>query len=163
MQPVVAPAQPRKRQQELRDRRHEDGNCVDVEPRRVRARARHAERKAEDDDHVPQHRAQRGHGEVVVAVEDSDHDPGQPEDEHERKEDAREHGRDRPEVVRAVAEDLHHPRRDEHEESRQAPEPEQHQPEERRSNSPGARPLTLHEQVAEDGDERGRQCGVGHE
>ncbi len=110
LQPAVQAAQPRQRQEELGDRRDEDRDRVDVELRRVRARALHPQPEAEQDDQVPQHRAQSGHGEVVVAVEDPDHDPGQPEDDHDREEDASEDRRDRSEVVRAVAEDLHHPR-----------------------------------------------------
>ena len=151
--------------QELRDRRDEDRDRVDVEPLRVassscctpRPSPRRMIRFHSD-------RAQRGHGEVVVAVEDPDHDPGQPEDEHEREEDAREFGRERRRTLsRSVAEDLHHPRRDDDEKRRQPAQPEEHQPEDRRGDPPRALALSLHEQVAEDGDERRRQRRVGDE
>jgi hypothetical protein len=130
----------------------------------VRARVLHAECEAQQDDHVPEHRAQRGHGEVVVTVENPDHDPRQPEDEHEREEDPREPGRKHAEfVVRPVAEDPHHPRRNHDKQGRQPSKPEQHEPKERGGHPPGALPLTFDEEVAEDWDERGRERGVGHE
>ena len=124
----------------------------------------YAEPEAEEDDQVPQNRAQRRNGEVVVAVEDPHHDPGQPEDENQREEDASEARRDHPVlVVRPVAEDRHHQRRDHDEECREATDHDQHQPEERGGDSPGAFPLPLDEQLAEDRDERGRERGAGEE
>ena len=113
---------------------------------------------------IPQHRAQGGDGEVVVAVEDPDHDARQSEDEHERKEDACKHGCDLAVLVsRPEAEDRHHPRSDHDEERGQASEADQHEPEERRGDSPGALSLPLDQQIAEDGDERRRERGVGDE
>ena len=116
-----------------------------------------SEADPEQDHEVPRHWAQRGDAEVVVAVEDSDHDPGQPQHEHEREKHAREPRCEGTElVVRPVAEDRHEPGRDHHKECSQAAEPEQHQPEERRGHPPRALSLALDEEVAEDRNECGR-------
>ena len=55
----------------------------------------------------------------------------------------------------------HQPGSNEDEERRDAAEAEQRQPEERRGDAPRSPPLPLFEQVAEDGDERGRERRVG--
>ena len=60
-------------------------------------------------------RRERRHGEVVVAVEDPDDDPGDAEQRDDREQHAREPDRERA-VVARIAEDADHPRRDEHEE-----------------------------------------------
>src|SRR5947199_327987 len=55
------------------------------------------------------------------------------------------------------------PRREQHEERRERAEREEGEPDEARGDTPGALALTFLEQVAEDGDERGRKSGVGDE
>ena len=103
-------------------------------------------------------RRQRRNGEVVVAVEDPDDDPGEPEQDDDREEHARE-----ADGEIAVAERGHDPRRDQDEQRGQPAEAEQHEPEEARRDAPGALPLALDEQLAEDRDERGGERRVGDE
>ena len=160
-EPVVAPAQPRQRQQEL-DHASRRGS----RPRRRRAswsvavHVRDAEHEPGDDREVPEDRAQRRDAEVVVAVEDPDDDPGQPE---QRRRSGRGRARGRPRGRRSRRSAPHHPRRDQDEQRRQPAEPEQHQPEEGRGDAPRPLALALLEQVAEDGHEGGRERGVGDE
>ena len=66
-------------------------------------------------------------------------------------------------VAAGVAERRDDERREHDEERRQRAEAEQHQPEERRGDAPGALALSLLEQLAEDGDERGGERRVGDE
>ena len=164
-QPLLAAverAQPRHRQQRLQERRDEDRDRVDVELRVGRVRLRDADHEPGDDRDVPEHRRERRHGEVVVAVQDPDDDAGDAEQRDDREEDARE-GDGEGGVVAGVAEEPDHPRRDQDEDARQRRQPEQHQVEEARRDAPGPPALALLEQVAEDGDERGREGGVGDE
>ena len=95
LQAPVALAQPRHRQQHLDHRRRSGSRS-----RRRRAcasivsRVRDAEHEAEDDREVPEDRRQRRDGEVVVAVEDPDDDPGDAEQRDDREEHAREPDRE---------------------------------------------------------------------
>ncbi len=66
-------------------------------------------------------------------------------------------------VVAGIVERRNHERREDDQERGQAAEAEQHQPEEGGGHAPGALPLALLEQLAEDRDERGREGGVGDE
>ena len=99
---------------------------------------------------------------MVVGVEDPDDDPRDAEQDHDREEHAREP--DREGLVPARdAEEADDPRRDQDEERAERGQPEQHQPEEARGDAPGALALALLDQLAEDGDERRGQRGVGEE
>ena len=162
LQPSVATAQPRHRQEDLDERRDDDRHGVDVQLGAHRLRLRHADHQADDDRDVPEHRRQRGHREVVVGVEDPDDDPGDAEQRHDREEHAGEADCKRL-VVAGIAEESDDPRGDEDEERGQCTEPEQHQPEEARRDAPGALSLALLEQFAEHRDERGRERRVGDE
>ena len=122
--------------------------------------AGHAEDETEDDGEVPEDRRERRHREVLVAVQDPDDDPGQGEQGDGREEDARERDRQR-EVDRV--EGTEDPRRDEHEERGQPGQDEQGQPEDARRDAPRTLAVAALEQLAEDGDERRRERGVGEQ
>ena len=51
-------------------------------------RLRDPEREPRDDREVPEDRRERRHGEVLVAVQDPDDDPGDAEQRHDREEHA---------------------------------------------------------------------------
>ncbi len=139
-QPVVAPAQPRERQEKLDHGTCENGARVDVELRVLAVDARHPQDEAEDDREVPEDGRQRRHREVLVAVQDPDDDPGGGEQRDGREEDSRQ--RDRQRQIDRV-ERPQGPGRDEYEERRQARQPEQHEPEEARGDSPGTLAIPL--------------------
>ena len=62
-----------------------------------------------------------------------------------------------------IAERLDQERRDQDEERGEAAEDEEHEPEDRRRDAPGALAVALLDQVAEDGDERARERRVGEQ
>ena len=86
----------------------------------------------------------------------------QPEQHHDREEDAREPDGEI-EVAARIAERPQQQRCNEDEKGGQAPEHEQDEPEDRRGDPPGALAVTLLDQPAEDRDERTRQRGVGEQ
>ena len=104
-------------------------------------------------------------GEVVVRVEDPDHEPGQAEQDHDREQhlaqpdgEVVERGR------RLVAgQQRHQHRRDEDEQQRQDGEREQDQPGQRGGELDRLAPALVLEQLREDRDERARERGVGDE
>ena len=160
-QPAVEAAQPRQRQEHLDERRDQNRDRVHVELRVHRVRLRDADRESDDDRDVPEHRRDRRHREVVVAVEDPDDHAADAEQGDDRKEHAREADSERA-IVARVAEDADHPRRDEDEERAERCEAEQHQPEEARRDAPGSLRIVL-QQVDEDRDERGRERRIRDE
>ncbi len=158
------PSRPRSHgigQEHLDHGRDQDRERVHVELRVHRLRLRDADHEPDDDRDVPEDRRQRRNGEVLVAVEDPDDDPGDAEQRHDREQHAREADGERG-VVARVAERPDHPRRDEDVERGQRREAEEHQPEERRRDAPGAL-LVLLQQLGEDRDERRRERGVRDE
>ena len=157
-QPVVAAAQPRERQEQLEHRAEDDRARVDVELRALRVGLGHADHEPGDDRQVPDDRRQGGDRELVVAVQDSGHDPGQAEQHDDREEDLRQRHR---QVVVGVREQWHEHRGGEDEERGQPAADQQEEPEDGRRDAPGPRPLPLFQQLAEDGHERGRQRRVG--
>ena len=92
LEPAVTAAQPGQRQQELDHGRDQDREGVDVELGADPVRVRDADHEPDDDRDVPGHRRERGHAEMLVAVEDPDDDPGQAEQHHDREQDPREVG-----------------------------------------------------------------------
>ena len=154
VQAVVASAEPGEGEKHLHERPQEHGPGVDVQLSVDRVRLRNAEDEAEDDHEVPGDGSERRNREVVVAVEDPDDDPGEPEQDDRREEDAGEGDRE-VQVASGRAEELHHPGGEQHEERGDAAETEQDQPEERRGHPPGALRLPFLQQLAEDGDEDG--------
>ena len=83
--PAVEPGQPRQRQEQLDHRADDDRAGVDVELSLGRIRPRDADHEPGDDRQVPEDRRQRRDGEVLVAVEDPDDDPEDPEQDDDRK------------------------------------------------------------------------------
>ena len=113
---------------------------------------RDADRESGDDRDVPEDGGQRRDAELVVGVEDPDHDPRDSEQSDDREEDPREVHRERA-VAARVAEEVDDPRRNHDEERGQAGQAQEHQPEERRGDPPRALALALLEELAEDRDE----------
>ena len=160
--PTVEPAQPGDGQEQLDQGRDEDRARVDVERRVLTVDARHAEPEPGDDREVPEHGRQRGHGEVVVGVEDPDDDAAEPEQHHDREQHPREPDGEI-EVAARISERLDQQRRDQDEDRREPAEDEEHEPEDRRRDPPGALAVALLDQVAEDRDERARERGIGEQ
>ena len=145
-QPAVETTQPRDRQEELHERPENDDAGIEVQLRALVVDLRHAEQEPDDDHDVPRHRRERRQREVVVRVEDPDHDPGQAEQDDDREEDARE--ADGQVVVAAgIAERSHEERREQDEDCGDAAEDEQRQPEQRRGDPPRALALALLEEL----------------
>jgi hypothetical protein len=155
----VAPAQPRHRQQELDRGRDDDRDRVHVELRVDRVRARDADHDPGDDRDVPEDGRQRRDREMLVAVQDPDHDPRQPEQDDDREEHAREPDRQRL-VAAGISERGDQPRREDDAERGQPAKAEQDQPEKARRDSPRPLALALLEQLAEHGHERRGNRGV---
>ena len=88
VQPIVLATQPWQRQQQLDEGRDDDRDRVDVELRARRVRLRDADHEPDDDHRVPEDRREGGDRELVVTVEDPDHDPGQPEQDDDREQHA---------------------------------------------------------------------------
>ncbi len=161
-QAVVEPVQPRQWEQHLDHRPDHDRDRVDVELRVQRFRARDTEHESGDDREVPEDWRQRRHREVLVAVEDPDDDPGDPEQDDDREQDSRE--RDRELLVAAgIAERGNDERREDDQERGDRAEAEQEEPEEGRGHAPGAFALAFFEQLAEDRNECGRKRGIRDE
>jgi hypothetical protein len=161
-QPVVQPVEPGQRQEHLDDRPDHDRDRVDVELGVDRLRARHAEDKAGDNREVPEDGRQRRHREVLVAVEDPDDDPGDPEQDDDREQDPGERDRELF-VAPGIAERRDDERREDDQERGDRAQAEQQKPEEGRRDAPGALALAFLEQLAEDRDERGRERSVRDE
>ena len=87
LQVEAEPVQHRQRHRELDDRADEDADRVAVE---LVVAGEHLLRadQADEDDQVPHQRAERRDREVVVGVEDPDHEPVEAEHEHDREQDA---------------------------------------------------------------------------
>ena len=86
-QPPAAPAQPRQRQQELHDGRHQPAPGVELDLV-VRVVGAEADEQERDDHEVPDHRHERRHRELAEAHQDRVDEPGQAEQQHDREEDA---------------------------------------------------------------------------
>ena len=159
---VVEPVQPRERQQHLDHGPDDDRDRVDVELRVQRVGAGHAEHEAGNDREVPENGRERRHRELLVAVENPDDDPGDAEQDDDREQDPGERDRELL-VASGVPERRDDERREDDEERGDRSEAEQQKPEEGRGDAPGAFALALLEQLAEDGDERGRERGIRDE
>ena len=96
---------------------------------------------------------------MLVAVQDSDDHPEQPEQKDDREKESREPDKQ----VLLVGERRHDPWREHDEEDRQAAEPEKDEPEERRGDAPRPRALPLLEKLTENRHERRRKSRVGDE
>ncbi len=115
--------------------------------------------EAGDDREIPEHRRQRGHREVLVAVEDADDHARHAEEDDDREEDPRQRHREAV-VLGRQAEGRHDQRREQHAERCHGGQAEEQQPEDRRCDTPGACLLALLEQLGEDRHERGCQRRV---
>jgi hypothetical protein len=158
-QPAVEPPQPGDGEQELDEGAEHDHPRVQVELRALPLDLGHAEREPEHDDQVPGDGGERGKSEVLVRVEDADDDPGQPEQQHDREEHAREADGEGG-IAAGVAEGSDQQRSEQDEEGGHAAEHEQRQPEERRRHPPRAGPLPALEQLAENRDERAGESSI---
>jgi hypothetical protein len=123
---------------------------------------RDADDETADDRQVPEDGRQGRHREVVVGVQDPDDDARQPEQDDDREQSTREADGE-VDVPARVAEEAQDVRREKDEQRRQRAEPEQHQPEQRRGDPPGAAPVAPLEELAEHRDERAGERGVRHE
>ena len=161
-EPPVEPHEPGDGHQHLDHRPDEDAAGVDVELRRLRVGLGNADHERDDDGDIPEDRCERRDREALVAVEDADDDPRDAQQRHRGEQDAGEPD-DEVLLLPLVAEGLHQPGREEDEERRQGGEPEREQEQEAGRDAPGARLLSLCEQLAEDRDEGGAEREVGHE
>ena len=153
---AVEAAQPGQRQQDLDERAEHDRARVDVEGVALRVGHRYADDDPDDDHEVPGDRAQRGHREVLVAVQDPDDHPGEPEQDHRREEEARQ-GNEEVLLRSLVAEGAHDPWREQDEERRQPTEAEEEEVEDARGDAPRPDTVAPLEQLAEDRDEGRRE------
>ena len=149
---AVEAAQPGQREQDLDERAEHDRARVDVEGVALRVGHRYADDDPDDDHEVPGDRAQRGHREVLVAVQDPDDHPGEPEQDHRREEEARQ-GNEEVLLRSLVAEGAHDPWREQDEERRQPAEAEEEEVEDARRDAPRPDTVAPLEQLAEDRDE----------
>ena len=159
---AVETAQPGHGQEDLDECRGENRGRVDVQLSAPRMRLRDADRQAGDDRQVPEHRRERRHREVVVAVQDSDDDPRDAEQRDDREQHLRETDGESA-VVTGVAEQADHPGRHQDEQGAQPSQAEQHQPEQARGDAPGPPALALLEQIAEHRNEGRGESRVGNQ
>jgi len=123
---------------------------------------RNPDDEADDDREVPEDRAERGNGEALVAVENSDDDSRYAEQDDDREEHT---GKSDCEVAIAarIAEEADDPGGEQDEERGQPGEHQQHQPEEAGGDPPGPLPVPALEQLGEDGDESSGQREIRDE
>ena len=159
-EPEACAAQPRQGQQQLNDCSDQHANRVGVDAIvAFELGCEHDEGR--DDRDVPEQRRDRSGPEVVEAVENSDHQPGEPEQEQDREKKLREFDREvRRLVVEPWRKQRHEHRRDQDEQRRQQAERDRDEEKERGRDAKGFRLAPFFELLREDGDERGLKCGV---